>query len=244
MSVTVEICVDGPDGLAAAIAGGANRIELCAALSLGGLTPTSGLMRIAAKAPIPVYAMIRPREGDFAYSPAELDQMRRDIDAVRTAGLAGIVIGACEPRGRLDTEALFHLLSHAAGLGATLHRAFDATPDPLEAIDLAASLGFERILTAGGAGPAAEAIPRLADYARHAGERISLMPGGGVRAGNATAILAATSAREIHASCRTGTRDEAEAAVRLGFAHSGSSPTTSESEVAALVAAVRTFELG
>lgn len=240
--VTVEICVDGPDGLAAAIAGGAGRIELCSALSLGGLTPAPGLMRLAARAPIPVYAMIRPREGDFVFSPGELDQMRRDIDAVRAAGLAGVVLGACEPRGRLDADALFHLRSHAEGLGATLHRAFDAAPDPHEAIDLAAALGFERILSAGGAGPAAEALPRLTDYVRHAGDRISVMPGGGVRAANAAAVLAATGARELHASCRTDVRHEAEAAIRLGFAVGATTPTTSESEVAALVAAVRMFD--
>lgn len=242
MPIAVEICVDGPEGLAAAIDGGADRIELCSALSLGGLTPSPGLMRIAAKAAIPVYTMIRPREGDFVYSPAELDQMRRDIDAAQEAGLAGVVLGACEPHGGLDAEALHQLRRHAGGLGATLHRAFDAAPDPLLAIDLAASLGFERILSAGGVGPVPDALPRLADYVRHAGARISIMPGGGVRASNAAAILAETGAREIHASCRTATRTDAEAAIRLGFAASALSPATSGDAVAALVAVARMFD--
>ncbi|WP_407660448.1 copper homeostasis protein CutC [Kaistia algarum] len=242
MGVTVEICVESAEGLAAAMAGGADRIELCAALSLGGLTPSPGLMRIAAKAAIPVYAMIRPREGDFVYSPADFDQMRREIDAVRSAGLAGIAIGACEQGGRLDAEALFHLMAHAKGLGATLHRAFDAAPDPFEAIDIAVGLGFERVLSSGGPGTAEDNRMRVAEFVRHAGARISVMPGSGVRSRNVTRILAATGAYEVHASCRTGSRIEAPEAVRLGFASGPTAPATSETEVADLVAAIRTFE--
>ena len=242
MATLVEICVDGPDGLAAAIGGGASRIELCSALVLGGLTPSPGLMGLAAKAPIPVYAMIRPRAGDFVFSPAELDQMRRDIDAVRDAGLAGVVLGASEPRGPLAAAVLARLVEHAAGLGTTLHRAFDAAPDPFAAIDIAATLGFERILTAGGTGPADDAAPRLADYVAHAGGRIAIMPGGGVRPGNVAQILAATDAREIHASCRVATRYEDEAAIRLGFASPAPAAITAPDEVRALVAAVRVFD--
>ncbi|MCX5497192.1 copper homeostasis protein CutC [Kaistia dalseonensis] len=242
MTIKVEICVDTPDGLAAAIAGGADRIELCSALALGGLTPSPGLMRLAGKAPVPVYAMIRPREGDFVFSPAEIDQMRREIDAARVAGLAGVVLGASEPRGRLDSEVLFRLVGHAEALGTTLHRAFDLVPDPNEALETAVALGFERILTSGQASRAVDALPRLAELVKKAGARISIMPGSGIRPGNAEQVLRETGAHEIHASCRTATIDVAPEAVHLGFAPAAVLPATSEQSVSELVATVRMFE--
>jgi len=243
MKILLEICVDTPDGLAAALHGGADRIELCSALSIGGLTPSPGLMKIAAKADVPVYAMIRPREGDFIFSPGELDQMRRDIDAVRAAGLAGVVLGASEPRGKLDAEALFHLCSHAKGLGTTLHRAFDLVPDPFEALETAISLGFERILTSGRERRALDGVPLLAELVQRAGERLSIMPGSGVRPDNVAHILDRTGAREIHASCRTATQAVAPEAVALGFAKSPELDVTSEESVAGMVEILRVFEM-
>lgn len=244
MSITVEICVDTVDGLAAAIDGGADRIELCSALSLGGLTPSPGLMALAAKAPVPVYAMIRPRDGDCIFGPGDFDQMRRDIDAAAVHGLAGVVLGASMPGGALDAEALRLLVAHAGGLSTTLHRAFDLTPDLGQALETAVELGFERILTSGGTLRAADALDRLQALVRQAGERISIMPGSGVRSGNATAILAATGAHEIHASCRTDGLSVAPEAVALGFAAGGVLPATSERAVRDLVSAVRTFDIG
>lgn len=243
MKILLEICVDTPDGLAAAIKGGADRIELCSALSIGGLTPSPGLMRIAAKAGVPTYAMIRPREGDFVFSPGELDQMRRDIDAARAAGLAGVVLGASEPRGRLDAEALFHLRSHAEGMGATLHRAFDLVPEPFEALELAITLGFERILTSGRERKAMDGVPLLAELVQRAGERLSIMPGSGVRPENVAHILDRTGAREIHASCRTGSQTVAPEAVALGFANAPLIDVTSEESVAKMVEILRVFEI-
>lgn len=242
MTIQLEICVDTADGLEAALRGGADRIELCSALSIGGLTPSPGLMRIAAKSGIPVYAMIRPREGDFVFSPGELDQMRRDIDAVRAAGLAGVVLGASEPRGKLDTEALFRLRSHAGDLGATLHRAFDLVQDRDDALETTISLGFERILTSGGEKSALDGIEALKGLVARAGERISIMPGSGVRPENAGRILAETGAREIHASCRTGRQTVAPEAVALGFASDSLRDVTSAETVAALVDVLRMFE--
>lgn len=239
MTITVEICVDTPDGLAAALAAGADRIELCAALALGGLTPSPGLISLAAGLAIPVYAMVRPREGDFLATPAEIDQMRRDIDAVRAAGLAGVVFGVSDVGGRLDTEALGRLVAHAEGLGTTLHRAFDLAPDPFEALETAIALGFERVLTSGGALRVEDALPRVAALTAQAAGRIAVMPGGGVTAENAETILKKTGAAEIHASCRQARLDIAPAAVALGFAASPTRPATSEGGVRALVEAVR-----
>jgi len=242
MTIQLEICVDTPDGLAAAIKGGADRIELCSALSIGGLTPSPGLMRIAAKTGVPVYAMIRPREGDFVFSPGELDQMRRDIDAAHAAGLAGVVLGASEPRGKLDVEALFHLRSHAEGMGATLHRAFDLAPDPFDALETAISLGFERILTSGREKRAVDGLPLLKALIERAGDRLSIMPGSGIRPANTLQVLTETGALEIHASCRTGRQTVAPEAVALGFASASLLDVTSEESVAEMVGLIRMFE--
>lgn len=244
MTILVEICVDSIEGLDAAIAGGAARIELCSALSVGGLTPSPGLMRAAAERHVPIYAMIRPRDGDFLFETGEIDQMRGDIDAVRHAGLAGVVLGASLPGGALDEATLRHLLRQATGLGTTLHRAFDLVPDPDAALELAVSLGFERILTSGGKPHAVDGLPLLRHLADRAGDRISVMPGSGVRAGNATQILRDSGAREIHASCRTISVGVAPEAVALGFALSPQRSVTSEISVRDLVSEVRTFELG
>ena len=154
--VLVEVCLDSAEGLAEAVAGGADRIELCAALAVGGLTPSAGLMQAAARCPVPVLAMIRPRAGDFVFSPAEVAIMLADIAAARAAGLAGVVLGASLPGGRLDRAILARLTDAASGLDLTLHRAFDLVPDIAPAIELAADLGFRRILTSGQAATAAE----------------------------------------------------------------------------------------
>lgn len=202
MSVTgLEVCVDDADGLAAAVEGGADRIELCAALSVGGLTPTAGLMALAGPPRVPVYVMIRPRPGDFVFGAGDLDMMRRDIDAVRDAGLAGVVLGASLADGQLDATMLRKLTGHAAGLGLTLHRAFDLVPDFKDAIEMAVELGFERILTSGGARSAPQAIEKLAELVALAAGRLSIMPGSGVTLETVDALLENLSVSEVHSSC-------------------------------------------
>ncbi|ARO14499.1 CutC family protein [Ketogulonicigenium robustum] len=195
----LEICVDDPAGLAVAAAAGADRIELCAALSVGGLTPTAGLMHAAAQLTCPTYAMIRPRAGDFVFDAQDVAVMEADIDAARDAGLAGVVLGASLPDGRLDRAVLARLVARAAGMGLTLHRAFDLVPDFDEAIDVAVALGFERILTSGGTRSAAAGLGALAAIQAAARGRISIMPGSGVTADNVGALLA-LGFTEVHAS--------------------------------------------
>lgn len=231
--VLLEVCVDSADGLAAAVEGGADRIELCSALDLGGLTPSPGLMAIAAKAAVPVYAMIRPRAGNFVFSQAELDQMRRDIDAARAAGLAGVVLGVSSEKGALQEDGLGKLKAHASGLGTTLHRAIDLVPDLLEAVDLAADLKFERILSSGGGKTAFEGMDGLAAMIDRAAGRISVMPGSGVNARNAAALLARLDMSEAHGSCSVEVIESDAKALAFGF----SAPTkrvTSAAQVAAL----------
>ena len=214
----LEVCVADPRSLAAAIEGGAERIELCSALELGGLTPLPGLMALAAESGIETYALIRPRSGDFVFGPDDEDAMLRDIDAVRAAGLSGVVLGASRPDGRLDDQLLARLLSHASGLDSTLHRAIDLVPDFAEATETAIALGFHRILTSGGAPTALEGLGQLAlAYATAAG-RIKIMAGSGVRPDNVLELLAAVPVDEVHSSCAGEPVPSAEGAVRLGFA--------------------------
>jgi copper homeostasis protein len=198
--ILLEVCVDTPAGLAAAIAGGADRIELCAALALQGLTPAPGLMAQAAKAPIPIYPMIRPRNGDFCYDAGDLDHIRRDIDAVRKYGLAGVVIGANLPDGQLDLAALELIVEHARGLGMSLHRSFDLVPDQSVALETAIALGFERVLTSGGALTAQAGAERIAALVEQADGRIGILAGAGVKPGNVADLVKRTGVREVHGS--------------------------------------------
>lgn len=212
----LEICVDDVAGLDAAVAGGADRIELCSALGSGGLTPSRGFMATAAKAPIPVYALIRPRIGDFTYSAAEVSVMEADIAAARDVGLAGVVIGATNADAKLDADVIRRLVRAADGLDLTLHRAIDVVADMDAALELAVELGFSRILTSGGARHAEEGMETLTKLASRSAGRISIMPGGGVRPQNAARLLALPGIRELHASCSEASASDARL-VELGF---------------------------
>ena len=232
MAVIVEICVDTSASLAAAVAGGADRIELCAALALGGLTPSAGFMAEAARLPVRAMAMIRPRAGDFVFSKAEMQQMETDIATARAAGLAGVVLGATLPDGRLDRDTLAQLLLAAEGMDCTLHRAFDLAPDMGLALEEAIHLGFCRILTSGGARSAVEGAAAIATLITQAAGRISIMPGAGVSPANAAA-LAALGATEMHGSCAV-TLPASRLITEFGFG-----PAAARCTDAALVRALR-----
>ncbi|RMB54550.1 copper homeostasis protein CutC [Sphingomonas sp. PP-CE-3A-406] len=234
--MTLEICVDDIAGLDAAIAGGADRIELCAALALGGLTPPPSLIAAAASAPIPVHLLARPREGGFHYTARELAMIAGDITAAAEAGLAGVVIGATHTDHRLDTETLASLVAHARSAGTarrtplslTLHRAIDLCADMPAALDAAIALGFDRVLTSGGAPKAIDGLDMLATLQRRAGGRIVILAGSGIDADNVAAFLD-VGIVEIHASCGTIASDldevaDAEALARerrFGFTTAG-----------------------
>lgn len=198
--ILLEVCVDDATGLGAALRGGAGRIELCSALALGGLTPSPGLMQAAQNVGRPVMAMIRPRAGDFIWSSEDLRQMRADIAAARAAGLAGVVLGASRPDGRLDEWMLSTLIDEAQGMDLTLHRCFDLTPDKSAALETAIQLGFSRILTSGGALTAPQGADTLALLKQQAKGRITILPGSGISPAT-LAALAHLPLREVHASC-------------------------------------------
>ena len=233
----LEVCVDTAAGLDAAVAGGADRIELCAALDLGGLTPTPGLIAHARTSPIPIYAMIRPRSGDFVFDAHDINTMLDDIHAVRDAGLAGVVLGASLPDGQLDGDSLATLRAAAKGLGTTLHRAVDLVPDFNAALELAIDLGFERVLTSGGALSALAGAEVVARMHARAEQRIIVMPGSGLSAANVSELFARRRFAEVHASCARTTPAQGEAAQRLGFALTERRYTSSD-EVKALRAAL------
>ncbi|USD65773.1 copper homeostasis protein CutC [Vibrio sp. SCSIO 43136] len=204
MAYQIEVCIDNLESLPIAIAGGATRIELCSSLELGGLTPSFGLMRMAAKlSTIPVYAMIRPRQGDFLFSQADLEQMLFDIDAAKQAGLDGIVIGAMTPDGDIDTDLCQQLIERADGLGITFHRAIDQCRHPQQALEEIIQLGCERVLTSGLAASAELGMDQIAQFVTQANGRISIMAGAGVSAQNALNIAQTTQVDEIHLSAKS-----------------------------------------
>ena len=205
----LEVCVADPQSLAAAIAGGADRIELCSALELGGLTPLPGLMALAAQSGVPTYALVRPRSGDFVFDDHDTDAM------IRAAGLAGVVIGASRPNGELDLPLLERLIAHAAGLGTTLHRAIDLVPDFAEATEAAITLRVERTLTSGGATTALDGRDTIALMHATARGRLAIMAGSGLTPDNVAQLLEI--ADEIHSSC-AATIPSSAPAIRLGFA--------------------------
>ncbi|MCV9962050.1 copper homeostasis protein CutC [Pararhizobium sp. BT-229] len=227
--ILLEVCVEDAAGLMAAVEGGADRIELCSALAVGGLTPPPGLMTLAGKLSIPVYAMIRPRPGDFVFDADDIDVMLGDIDAARSAGLAGVVLGASRSDGRLDVAMLRILADHAAGLGLTLHRAFDLVPDFAEAVEIAVDLGFERILTSGGAKKASDGLDALASIVAAADGRISIMPGSGVTLETIDGLLSRLSVSEVHSSCSIDKPAHDARLVSLGFVAASAKRTDKES---------------
>lgn len=152
MAKVLEICVDSLASARAAIAGGADRIELCSALSIGGLTPYEALLRqIRAESDIPVRCLMRPRAGDFLYTPEEIQMLRNQILQLKAAGADGFVIGCLTPDGELDADAMKPLIDACGDSGITLHRCIDVSRDPVKTYLDAAKLGIDTVLTSGGA---------------------------------------------------------------------------------------------
>ncbi|MDE7125435.1 MAG: copper homeostasis protein CutC [Muribaculaceae bacterium] len=203
MKATLEICAGDMASVIAAAQGGADRVELCQGLAVGGLTPSIGFIKMARKVPgIKMHVLIRPREGDFVYTDEEIECMIHDIKAARSCNADGIVIGALMPDGRIDMNTCRILADEAEGMSVTFHRAFDLARDPMEALEDVMTLGCDRILTSGQAPDALSGAEILFRLQKAAGHRLSIMAGCGVTSSNAAEILRRSGCSEIHASAR------------------------------------------
>ena len=194
-----EICVDSVPGVRAAKAAGADRVELCADLLEGGVTPSRGMIRQARTITgIGLSVMIRPRGGDFLFDDDEFTIMRSDIETAKAEGADGVVIGLLTAAGEVDMARTRELIALARPLSITFHRAFDMTPEPFRALDMVIELGVDRVLTSGQEASVLEGLPLIVELIERAGDRIAIMPGGGITARNIDRILAAARPREIH----------------------------------------------
>lgn len=204
----IEGCVDCLPSAVAAYKGGADRLELCANLSIGGTTPSRTLFQqVKAACPIPINVLIRPRFGDFLYNDWELSEMSDEIQAFRDLGANGAVIGALTPDGTLDASAMAKLMAAAGDMKVTLHRAFDMARDPYETLERAVELGCHTILTSGQAADALAGVDTLARLLQQANGRIHIMAGSGVRKDNIRTIFAHTGIRVFHTTGRRGPVD-------------------------------------
>ena len=197
--ILLEISVASVEGAAAAERGGADRIELCSNLSVGGLIPDLTLLHaVREEIQIPIFVMIRPRPGDFVYSSAEFTQMKKSIAEAKDADADGLVFGILKPNGTVDVDRTRELVDLAQPLPVTFHRAFDACPDFLQALEAVVRSGASRILTSGGASTAPDGAAKIKPLVAAAGERITILPGAGINMRNILQLAVTTGAREFH----------------------------------------------
>ena len=242
----IEICIAGPDDAIAAQRGGADRVELNAALALSGLTPSPGSVRTTLECvDIPVIAMLRPRESGFCYSDREFVSLQRDLDVLLAAGVQGVAFGILTADARIDVRRCELLLRQMQHHDAVFHRAFDLVPDALAALETLIQLGVRRVMTSGQAASAAEGTELLRSLQRHAAGRIELLAAGGIRPGNVARLLQDTECQQIHAALNTDAVDPSTGQrTSVGFSAARAADEsrygrTDESQVRALVQAAR-----
>lgn len=225
MAKLLEVCVDNFESAMAALAGGANRLELCVALTEGGLTPTPGLLtQIQASNPkkIPVFCMIRCRGGNFVYSHEEMEVMKEDVRILRKAGADGFVFGALQENGDVDMKKSREILRMCHPLPVTFHRAFDFCRRPTIEIEVIIDLGFTRVLTSGKQKTAQLGVKLIKQLIEQVENRIIVVPGGGINKDNLKFVIENTGALEYHGSFRRikeqASEKEGDDEVKLGDA--------------------------
>lgn len=220
-----EVCANSVESCVAAQAGGANRVELCAGIPEGGTTPSYGDIALAREllSSTRLHVIIRPRGGDFLYSPFEQRIMLKDIEIAKKLGADGVVFGCLTPEGDIDLPLMERLMEASEGMSVTFHRAFDVCRNPLKALEDIIALGCDRILTSGQQPTAEQGIPLLKELQEKAGERIILLAGCGVKEENIARIARETGIREFHFSAReevvSGMRYRNEAVSMGGTVH-------------------------
>ena len=199
--ILIEVCCGSVDDAVEAERGGADRVELNSAISLGGLTPSLGsIIEAKKRLNIPIMVMIRPRAGGFCYTKAEVAVMQHDAKLAVEHGVDGLVFGILTSDGSVDVDRCRRIIELSQGRQTVFHRAFDVTPDPLKALDQLIDLGFTRVLTSGQEKTAPEGIELISKLIVHAGDRIEILPGSGLRPHNIRAFVEQTKATQIHFS--------------------------------------------
>ena len=205
-----EVCANSVESCLAAQEGGANRVELCAGIPEGGTTPSYGEIAVAREmlTKTRLHVIIRPRGGDFLYSPIEVKAMLKDIEIARQLGADGVVFGCLTAKGEIDLPVMQKLMEASKGLSVTFHRAFDVCCDPQKALEQIIKLGCNRILTSGQQPTAESGIPLLKELQQQAGGRIILLAGCGVNEKNIARIAAETGIHEFHFSARESVKSD------------------------------------
>jgi len=197
--IPLEICLDSVESAIAAAQGGADRVELCADLLEGGITPSAGLIAATRqKISIGLQVMVRPRGGDFCNSEAEFEIMRKDVRMAKQLGANGVVLGILDAEGNIDVRRTRELVELARPLNVTHHRAFDMTNDLFRALEDVISTGADRILTSGGEATVSQGLGVITRLVKAAGDRIIIMPGGGITQGDVREVAHKGGAKEIH----------------------------------------------
>lgn len=243
--ILLEVCTDSVDGCVTAQQGGADRIELNAALFLGGLTPSLGLLQEARqRVTLPIVAMVRPRPGGFCYNEAEFAVMQRDVELLLAEGVQGIVFGVLTPDGEIDVARCRQLIkllqTHDSRVETIFHRAFDLTPNPIQALDQLVALGITRLLTSGQSANSLAGAKNIAHYREHVKDRLQILPGAGITRNTVADLLTRTGCAQVHGSF-SGAGIDPSAALRpeLGFGLPGRPASEYFTPELAHVAAVR-----
>ncbi|MEH6452278.1 MAG: copper homeostasis protein CutC [Psychromonas sp.] len=236
MMLKLEVCIDNIESLFTAQKAGADRIELCSALALGGLTPSFALMKSAVQySTIPVYAMIRPRDGDFLYSSHEIEMMLAEIYNARAAGVHGLVFGILNKQAQVDADVLKSLMHAAAGIGVTFHRAIDCSVDIGDGVDKILTAGCERILTSGLMPNAIDGISNIKKMVELSEGHLSVMAGSGINPANVQKIIKQTGIKEVHLSGKAPRKSHMQEVVCCGeLAEFQQVSVTQESKIRAI----------
>jgi copper homeostasis protein len=243
----LEICVDSVESAVAAASGGAERIELCSALSEGGITPSAGLISaVRAAVGIQLFIIVRPRGGNFVYSDHELEVMRKDILEAKARNVDGVVLGVLTNENVVDKARTIELIQLARPLQVTFHRAFDVCPEMDRALEDVIACGADRLLTSGGKTDAVKGMNAIAALQRKAGNRIRIMAGGGIRISNVRHVALRTGIREVHTSLSTQVRSTAyDGGAEVNALHGGFTRfLVRENDVRAFKSALHTIPVG